>query len=48
LIWGEKGVLGLGRGDMFLVLVSYGYVLALILVSGRLDGVLGLSRGTSS
>jgi phytol kinase len=47
LIWGEKGVLGLGRGDMFLVLVSYGYVLALILVSGRLDGVLGLSRGSS-
>ncbi len=40
-------MLGLGRGEMFLVLISYGYVLALIVVSGRLEGVLGLSRSSS-
>lgn len=40
-------MLGLGRGDMFLVLISYGYVLALIAVSGRLEGLRGLSRGSS-
>jgi dolichol kinase len=40
-------MLGLGRGEVFLVFISYGYVLALIVVSGRLEGVLGLSRGSS-
>jgi dolichol kinase len=37
----------LGTGDLRLILISYGYVFALILVSGRLEGVLGLSRGSS-
>ncbi|MBL7079919.1 hypothetical protein ISS39_06310 [Candidatus Bathyarchaeota archaeon] len=38
---------GPGTGDIILILLSYGYVLALIAVSGRLEGVLRLSRGSS-
>ena len=37
----------LGPGDVILILLSYGYVLALIGAAGRLEGVLGLSRGSS-
>ena len=40
-------ILGLGRGEIILILASYGYILALILISGRLEGILGLSRGSS-
>ena len=40
-------MMGIGWGDINLILVSYGYILALILISGRLEGVLGLSRGAS-
>ena len=35
------------REDILLILVSYGYILTLIVVSGRLDGVTGLSKGAS-
>ena len=37
----------LGTGDLSLIILSYGYILALIVISGRLEGVLGLSRGSS-
>jgi dolichol kinase len=37
----------LGTGDLILILLSYGYVLALIGISGRLEGALRLSRGSS-
>ena len=40
-------MLGPGTGDLMLILLSYGYVLALIAISGRLERVLGLSRGSS-
>lgn len=40
-------MLGPGTGDVILILVSYGYILALIVVSGRLEGVSGLSKGSS-
>ena len=40
-------MLGPGTGDLMLILLSYGYVLALIAISGRLERVLGLSWGSS-
>ena len=40
-------MLGIGKGDIVLILVSYGYIIALILISGRLEGALGLSGGSS-
>jgi phytol kinase len=40
-------MLGPGTGDIILILLSYGYVLALIAVSGLLEGAIGLSRGSS-
>ena len=47
LIWGVAEILGIGWEDIILILVSYCYILALIAISGRLEGVLGLSRGSS-
>ena len=38
---------GPGTGDVILILLSYGYVLAIIAVSGRLEGFMGLSRGST-
>ncbi|MCW3989529.1 MAG: phosphatidate cytidylyltransferase [Candidatus Bathyarchaeota archaeon] len=47
MIWSVARMMGIGWGDINLILVSYGYILALILISGRLEGVLGLSRGSA-
>jgi len=47
MIWEKAEMQGPGTGDVILILLSYGYVLALIAVSGRLEGVLELSRGSS-
>jgi dolichol kinase len=47
LIWSVTGLLGISRGDIILIFTSYGYILVLILISGRLKGVLGLSSGSS-
>jgi dolichol kinase len=40
-------MLGPGTDDIVLIILSYGYVLALIAVSGRLEKAFGLSRGSS-
>ena len=40
-------MLVIGKGDIILILVSYGYIIALIVISGRLERVSGLSRGSS-
>jgi dolichol kinase len=45
--WEEGEMRGPGTSDVILILLSYGYVLAIIAVSGHLEGVRGFSRGST-
>ena len=47
MIQDEAEMQGPGTMDILLMLLCYGYVLAMILVSDRLEGLLGISRKSS-